>query len=108
MNNSIFIIRYYLLYQKENEGDSEVAKDIEFNIYEAFHKKYIEEKTLEGKEQCVTDFHSLYPYSTLDITKNFIQNYILDIESIEELCEEKLQILKSICDRIEKNKNSFK
>ena len=28
MNYSIFIIRYYLLYQKENEGDSEVAKDL--------------------------------------------------------------------------------
>ena len=106
MNYSIFIIRYYILYQKENEGDSDVAKDIEFNVYEAFHKKYIEERTLEGKERCIVDFHSLYPDSTLDITKNYIQNCILDIESIEELCEEKLQILKSICDKIEKNKNN--
>ena len=106
MNYSIFINRYYLLYQKENEGDSEVAKDIEFNVYEAFHKKYIEERTLEGKERCIVDFHSLYPDSTLDITKNYIQNYILDIESIEELCEEKLQILKSICNKIEENKNN--
>ena len=106
MNYSIFIIRYYLHYQKENEGDSEVAKDIEFNVYEAFHKKYIEETTLEGKERCVVDFHSLYPDATLDITKNYIQNYILDIESIEELCEEKLQILKSICNKIKENKNN--
>lgn len=106
MNCWWFMISYYILYQKDNADDSEIAKDMEFNVYEAFHRKFVEERTQEGKEQCVSAFHTYYPQSTLDITKNCIQNHILDIDSVKEICEEKLQTLKSICNQIEKYKAS--
>lgn len=78
----------------------EIRKETEVNIYEALHKKWETTTSSAEKQKCIDLFRAYYPHSQFDISKNCIENRIMDSRMIEDLLKNKYQYLSEICEQI--------
>ena len=97
--------RYYRLAREEDKHDLNFCKEMEFNIYECFHQKYLQTESSDEKQAVAETFQKEYPESKYDITKNAIENEVYTIDTVKELFEKKINILTSLCNQIVERKN---
>lgn len=97
--------RYYRLAREEKKHDLNFHEEMEFNIYECFHQKYLQTETSDEKQEIVNTFQKEYPESKYDITKSAIENKMYTVDTVKELFEKKMSILTSLCNQITECKN---
>lgn len=88
------------MYESLNMEREDIRKETEVNIYEALHMKWVTTTSSAEKQKCIDLFRTYYPNSQFDISKNCIENGIMDTRMIEDLLKSKYQILSGICEQI--------
>lgn len=99
---SIFILRDYLKELEEHKDDLEIRSDVEYNVGESFHQKYLLLSDDDEKRECVNKFKTLFPQSNYHIDD--WKEKVPDPVKMKLFFGNRLTTLHTLCSEIEKHK----
>ena len=102
MYRSLFILRDYLKELEEHKDDLEIRSDVEYNVAESFHQKYLLLSDDDEKCECVNKFNKLFPQSSFRIDD--WKEKVPDPVKMKQFFGNRLATLHTLCSEIEKRK----
>lgn len=84
------MISHYLLFQQRHRNDPEIARDVEYNVYDALCQIFDQQTSEEGRKECIDMFAKLYPDSLHKLNERTTQQALSSVDEMEQLFRGKL------------------